>query len=188
MIMENIIEAVRRFFEVHGDDVCVIAIDGRAASGKTTLAKRLEIEFGAGVIHMDDFFLPPELRTEERLNKPGGNVHYERFAEEVLPNLHCPEEFSYGKFDCSAMRINGEVTVGASRVRVVEGSYAFHPYFRCYSDIRIFLDIEYEEQLRRIRERNGDAKLEIFKNRWIPLEEAYFKAYGIKEKANLIIN
>ena len=185
MIMDSIIEAVRRFFEVHGDDVCVIAIDGRAASGKTTLAKRLEIEFGAGVIHMDDFFLPPELRTEERLSTPGGNVHYERFAEEVLPKLHCPEEFSYGKFDCSVMQINGEVTVGASCVRVVEGAYAFHPYFGCYSDIRIFSDIEYEEQLRRIKARNGDEKLETFKNRWIPLEEKYFEAYGIREKSTL---
>ena len=32
---------------------------------------------------MDDFFLPMELRTAERLEEPGGNVHYERFSAEV---------------------------------------------------------------------------------------------------------
>ena len=39
----------------------IIAIDGRCAAGKTTLAARLAKELGGDVIHMDDFFLPPAL-------------------------------------------------------------------------------------------------------------------------------
>lgn len=35
----------------------VIAIDGMAASGKSTLAARLAEELDGCVIHMDDFFL-----------------------------------------------------------------------------------------------------------------------------------
>ena len=65
----------------------IIAIDGRCAAGKTTLAARLAKELGGDVIHMDDFFLPLELRTEERFREPGGNVHYERFKTEVLKPL-----------------------------------------------------------------------------------------------------
>ena len=65
------------------DSPFIIAIDGRAASGKSTLAQQLGELLDADVIHMDDFFLPPSLRTKERLSEPGGNVHYERFAEEV---------------------------------------------------------------------------------------------------------
>ena len=61
----------------------VIAIDGMAASGKSNLAARLAEELDGCVIHMDDFFLPPELRTQERLSSPGGNVHYERFEAEA---------------------------------------------------------------------------------------------------------
>ncbi len=34
----------------------IIAIDGRSASGKTTLAKELNQLFLSEVIHMDDFF------------------------------------------------------------------------------------------------------------------------------------
>ena len=34
----------------------IIAIDGRCAAGKTTLAARLAKELGGDVIHMDDFF------------------------------------------------------------------------------------------------------------------------------------
>ena len=32
---------------------------------------------------MDDYFLQPYQRTEERLAEPGGNVDYERFKEEI---------------------------------------------------------------------------------------------------------
>ena len=62
-------------------DKCILAIDGRAAAGKTTLANLLQEYFDGAVIHMDDFFLPLELRTKERYATPGGNVHYERFNE-----------------------------------------------------------------------------------------------------------
>lgn len=68
-------------------DRCIAAIDGRSASGKSTLAEVLKNTFGAAVVHMDDFFLPAELRKPERFAEPGGNVHYERFNEEVTPNL-----------------------------------------------------------------------------------------------------
>ena len=80
-------EAVIRRIGQAKDGVSVIALDGRAAAGKSTLAAALAETLQAAVIHMDDFFLPPALRTPQRLDRPGGNIHYERFAEEVLPRL-----------------------------------------------------------------------------------------------------
>ena len=35
----------------------LIAIDGKCASGKTTLAERLALKYKANLFHMDDFFL-----------------------------------------------------------------------------------------------------------------------------------
>ena len=97
---ENIKQNLKRILDVINtspQEVYVAAIDGRCASGKTTLAKALAKETGAGVIHMDDFFLPEELRTKERLSSPGGNVHYERFREEVLENLKRKRDFPTGR-------------------------------------------------------------------------------------------
>ena len=37
----------------------LLAIDGRCASGKTTLANQLQNILGCEVIHMDSFFLRP---------------------------------------------------------------------------------------------------------------------------------
>lgn len=166
-------------------DIVIIAIDGRAASGKTTTAAQLQKMIGADVVQMDDFFLPLELRTAERLGTPGGNVHHERFSEEVLPFLSLGEEFSYRIFDCSQMDYNGRRTIGGGKIRIVEGSYSCHPVFGEYADIRVFSDVDGEEQLNRIRERNGEQMAEIFRDRWIPMEEAYFQAYEIAEKADI---
>ena len=45
----------------------IIAIDGRCAAGKTTLAARLAKELGGDVIHMDDFFL--QMCIRDRLSR-----------------------------------------------------------------------------------------------------------------------
>ena len=165
----------------------VIAIDGRAASGKSTLAQQLSRMLDADVIHMDDFFLPMILRTEERLKEPGGNVHYERFCEEVLPYLKSSEVFSYRVFDCSKMDYDGERFVGNKQIRIVEGSYSHHPKFGRYAELFVFSDVDAAEQMRRIRLRNGEEKAQIFAAKWIPMEERYFAAYDVRHSANTII-
>ena len=169
-----------------GNAVRVIAIDGRAASGKTTLARQLARIMDAGVVHMDDFFLPAELRTPERYREPGGNVHYERFAEEVLPHLRDPAGFSYRAFDCSTMNYGKMVKVNPSAWRIVEGAYSLHPRFGEYADLKVFYDISPEEQKRRIVLRNGEERYKVFEARWIPLEERYIRACGIENRADLI--
>ena len=168
-------------------DVRVIAIDGRAASGKTTKAALLSAVLDAPVVHMDDFFLPPALRTEERLSQPGGNVHYERFAEEVLPGLASGEAFAYRIFDCSRMDFSGERTVPAAPIRIVEGSYSHHPALADYADLRVFSAVEEGEQMARILLRNGERMAEMFRTRWIPMEESYFRHFGIREKADIVL-
>lgn len=165
----------------------IIAIDGQCASGKTTMASLLSEITDAGVIHMDDFFLPVELRTPERLEEPGGNVHYERFWEEVLPNLSEESGFSYRKFDCSVMALAGEREVVAGDIYIVEGAYSCHPYFGGYADIKVFSGVDSGVQLERIAGRDGEEMLQMFKERWIPMEEKYFTAFRIEDKADIIM-
>ena len=166
----------------------VIAIDGRSASGKTTLANQLKIILDAQVIHMDDFFLPLSMRTAMRYEEAGGNVHYERLMEEVLSNLKKNEAFSYKIFDCKKLDYNGRRMIWAeSRWRIVEGAYSLHGKFGNYADLKIFYDITPAEQMRRINERNGSKAAQMFKSKWIPLEEKYIGTFGVDKKADLII-
>ena len=157
----------------------VLAIDGRAASGKTTAAALISELFSAQTIHMDHFFLPGELRTNERLSEVGGNIHRERFIQEILPSLRCDDGFSYRVFDCSRFDYNDSPRrILPAPLYIVEGSYAFHPMFGKYYDVSFFSDVSYEEQLERILRRNGERMLERFKNEWIPMEVRYFDSIG----------
>jgi len=71
-IYREVFDAVRKLLA--SQERVIVAIDGRCGSGKTTLAALIAKEFDCSVFHMDDFFLPPGLRTPERLGEPGGNV------------------------------------------------------------------------------------------------------------------
>ena len=44
----------------------LVAIEGRCASGKSTLAAQLSEHYNCPLIHMDEFFLRPEQRTPSR--------------------------------------------------------------------------------------------------------------------------
>jgi len=164
----------------------VVTVDGFCASGKSTLAGFLAEIFNARLIHMDDFFLPPEKRTPERFAEPGGNVDYERFKTEVADHLS-DDELTYGVFDCSEMAVTSHRTLPKTKVTVVEGSYSHHPAFGRYYDTDVFMETSPEEQLRRIRKRDGEDYLPIFVNRWIPFEQKYESAYHVRENAEFII-
>ncbi len=159
-----------------------VAIDGRCGAGKSTIAKDL----GYTVLHMDDFFLRPCQRTEERLSETGGNVDYERFFSEVLLPLKEKGMAEYRRFDCKTMTLCKAQTITRDRVTVVEGAYSLHPYFGDIYDLKIFVTTSYENQLKRISQRNGFL-LSRFENRWIPMEEKYISTFAVKEKCDIII-
>lgn len=158
----------------------LVAIDGRCASGKSTLAAQLGAHYACPVIHMDEFFLRPEQRTPERYAAPGENIDHERFLEEVLLPLRRGKTVSYRPYDCQTQQLSGEVALPASSIYIVEGSYSCHPALRSHYDLRLFLTVAPEEQLRRIAKRNGPDYTQVFRDRWIPLEEAYFSACNVK--------
>lgn len=164
----------------------IVAIDGRCASGKSTLADKLNKAAGWSVFRMDDFFLRPEQRTPERLDTPGENVDHERFLEEVLlPLANGAEEIEFRPFDCKTMSLAEPVRVKVGKICVVEGCYSCHPGLLKYYGLKIFLTIDPEEQMRRIISRNGAEKAKQFAEKWIPLEEKYFSAYDIKSVCDM---
>ena len=164
----------------------VVAIDGGAASGKTTLADLLAERYGGTIVHMDDFFLRPEQRTPARFAEAGGNFDRERFMDEVIPFIGRKTEFSYRIFDCAQMCLSGVAMVSACQLVIVEGSYSHHPAFSDAFDLRVFLRTDEDERKQRIIARNGERS-RMFFERWIPLENQYFKAFQIEEKADLVI-
>ena len=180
--IEDIVQRVKNLKQ----SKIVIGIDGRCGSGKTTLASELGSVFHANVFHLDDYFLRKEQRTAERYAEPGGNVDRERFFEEIGCKLHTDEDIVYAPFDCETMQIQEEICVKQTKVTVIEGSYSMHPYLRDLYDLRIFLDIDYDLQIKRIKKRNPDS-VKMFIDKWIPLEEKYFSYFDIEKQCDIIL-
>ena len=186
--MDRIFDTILTAIQGHPKRPLRVAIDGGSASGKTTLANRLGTALRCPVVHMDDFFLPPELRTPERLAEPGGNVHYERFAAEVLPGLRSGEGFTYGVFDCSAMAVTGQQEIPACDIVITEGAYSLHPALADVYDLKILLRVDPALQAERILQRNGLEKQAVFLAKWIPLEQRYFEDCRVQERADLVLD
>lgn len=183
--MEKIVEEIRKRIEAMPQKQVILAIDGSCTAGKSTLASCLAAEFDCNLFHLDDFFLRPEQRTKERLAQPGGNVDYERFREEVLLPLKTGAAFSYRPYDCGTGCLKEAVPVEPKRINVVEGSYSHHPYFGDPYDLKIFLDVSADVRTQRILQRPAFLYKRFFEE-WIPMEQRYFEAYSIRERADLL--
>ena len=159
----------------------LIAIDGNCGSGKTFYAGQLAKHFCASLVHCDDFFLPRELRTEERLAEVGGNIHYERLRDLLLQlknqrvdvdGKKTKQYFSYMAYDCATDTLK-EITQARSNVVIVEGSYALHPTLAEFYDLKILFTVDAQTQRERLAKREGE-RIADFVNKWIPLENRYF--------------
>lgn len=157
----------------------VLAIDGRCAAGKTTLAGLLQQIYGCPVVHMDEFFLQMHQRTPERLAEAGGNVDRERFMEEVLNPLKQGKKFAYRPYLCQFGHLGDAIDVSPAPLVVVEGAYCLHPALRSGYTCAVMCSVAPAEQLRRIEVRNGSVMRKRFENEWIPLEEAYLAAFDL---------
>ncbi len=189
---QPVVDKVHELLEGNASNI-IVTIDGMSASGKSTLGFYLKELFDCNLFHMDDFFLQDAQRTEERLMEVGGNVDYERFREEVLEELLKQKTVTYRPFDCKTRTIQSATEIPYKRLSIIEGSYSQHPYFsEVYGDsnlvvYRVFTKIPKEQQIERIRNRNGEFMLKRFVGEWIPKENAYFEAFQIREKSDRVL-
>ena len=179
-------EAVRRMAAARAERV-LVTIDGPCASGKTTLAEDLAAVFGAAVAHTDDFVVPHARKTTERLAQPGGNCDRERLAREIAAPWKRGEAAVFRRYDCHGDRLLPAERLPESRILILEGSYCNLPEIRQYADVRIFLNTRPEVRRQRLEHRESEQSLRMFRDRWIPLENRYFEAFGLPDPECIVI-
>lgn len=170
-----LVKRIRKLMQERPNGITV-AIDGPCTSGKSTLADRIAKDFAGecSVFRIDDFFLRDEQATPERLATAGGNIDYERFTLELLEPLKAKKPFLYRPFDWQTRDFAAAKEGIPAKLNIVEGVYCLHESLRDYYDIKIFVKTPVAVRLERIAARNGEGMVDIFKNKWIPLEELYF--------------
>lgn len=165
----------------------LLCIDGPCGSGKSTMAQQLVQLTDAACIPMDDFYTPHPQKTPERLAQPGGNADIERLLEEFLMPWSQQGHGGYRPYLCAEDCFGQPIEVPARPLTILEGSYSLHPKIAALADVRLFLTIDEEEQLRRLRAREGEEGLQRFREKWIPLERAYHAAFALPDDRCLIV-
>lgn len=169
---------------------CILALDGTAAAGKTTLAAALSRAIPASaVVHMDDFTMPFEKRFPGYFEAQLSNADIGRFDEEVLSPLRRGEQAVYRPYRChpEAGFLAPVVIPADVRCVIVEGAYCLHPALWDRYDLRALVLADPDTQRARILRRNGEAQLARFLDTWIPMERRHIDARQLADRCDLII-
>lgn len=182
------LEKLARDTKVLRERPVLFAVDGRCGSGKTGFAALAAglLACSSDVVHMDDFYLPPDRRAANWMEVPAGNMDLERFKQDVLLSPDRDGGTAYRPYDCQTGRLREPVELWEP-LTIVEGTYSQHPSLAKYYDYKIFLTCGREEQTGRLQAREGDY-YPTFDRIWRTLEERYFAACGTEGAADLTVD
>lgn len=184
-IFSPVLERIRGLAKRGGP--AVIAIDGRCGSGKTWLARLIAESFPCNVLHMDDFYLPFARRAGDWEAVLGGNMDFERLRNEVLLPIQAGKDAIYRPYCCPEDSFGEAMTLPCRELTVVEGSYSRHPSMDIAYDLTIFLTCAGEVQRRRLKQREG-SRFAAFEQRWIPMEENYFRRFDVEGTSDMVLD
>ena len=126
----------------------VLAIDGPAGSGKTTLSNQLAADLtDVAVIHMDDLY------------QGWSDAFSARLAASVITQIFVPIsekiEFTYEIYDWHSNKINKSKVIPKNKIYILEGVGAGQSQFRPYLSKIIWLNTSDEIGLARVLQRDG---------------------------------
>lgn len=161
------------------NDFEIVALEGSCASGKTTITSKLN---NTTIIDVDDFFLSPDKKTNQRLNEIGGNIDYELY-EECLKKLKPNTTITYTIYDCSCGEYFEKTLEIQDKVLLV-GVYSYHERVRKYINRLLFLMVDEKIQLERLAKRD---LFERFIKEWLPMEKRYYASFDFIGHADLLV-
>lgn len=180
-----------------------VAIDGIDAAGKTCFSREVRIileNMGYSVIQasIDGFHNPRKVRYRRGRDNPEG-YYYDSFNYSALKRyLLNPLEpngdrvYKTKVFDCQKdAYIDTEFeTAKEDTILLFDGVFLLRPELNNEWDLRIFLDISFEESIERGINRDDGNKLEktmLYRTRYIPGQKLYFNESNPYKLADIVI-
>jgi uridine kinase len=154
-----------------------VGIDGKGASGKTTLAAAVAAALrNAVVVHVDDF-ARPSVETWER----------DRFVAQVLVPLAAGRPARYERWDWDSDASAGWAEVPVGVPVVVEGVSSTDVRLGVPWDVALWVEVPYEVRLARALARDGEGMREQWVERWMPAEDAYEAAQRPQDRVDAVV-
>jgi uridine kinase len=169
-----------------------VAVDGIDAAGKTTFADRLGAELrarGAEVVRasIDGFHRP----RAERVRYFEDSFDLAALRRELLDPFGPggSHRFRAAVFDHRADAPLDEPvrTAGDDAILLVDGVFLQRPELADLWDVRIFVDVPFDEALRRALARDGEELRSRYEERYWPAQRRYLAACRPRERADLVL-
>ena len=182
----------------------VVGINGVDTSGKTTFTKELDrylskAGFKTQTILMDDFHNPSEIRNREKdpvISYTNNAFDLAKIEKELLKPIAA--EMVVDKtlmlLDIEEDKFINEKRYYIDKDTIVlfEGVLLYREPLNKYFNFRIFIDISFEEMLRRAIKRDGilfgDKVIERYNNKYIPIQKQYLEKYNPKNISDVVVD
>lgn len=182
----------------------IFGISGVDTAGKTEFASAFQAHldrrgFETQIIHLDDFHNPSSIRRCDGDSIQGYLAHafdLQRLVTELLePARHgavVDKELALLDLDADAFTNRKRYRIGRGTVVILEGVLLFRPPVEQYISCKVYLDISFDEVLRRAAQRDvplyGQEFLERYKNKYIPLQQHFMEEFKPKERSDFVID
>ncbi|CAB4529989.1 unannotated protein [freshwater metagenome] len=159
----------------------IIAIDGPAGAGKTTLANNLALamstSFRVHVVHMDDLYNGWDKALGEDLTRTLASLVQSHLAAKPL---------TYSRFNWASSEFDEAITHPVADILILEGVGCGQSAIRENLASLLWIDIDYNQGLARVLERDGE-NLEKQMQQWLVQQEQHFRVEGTQNAADFIL-
>jgi uridine kinase len=162
-----------------GRATVLVGIDGRGASGKSTLARWLQRRLqNVDVVHADDFG-----RSDLAID----DWDWGRLENQVLAPLGADRAARYQVFDWEANELGEWRDIPAGNIIIVEGLSVLRRELGNPWDMRVWVEAPFAVRLARGVERDGVQMGDTWLLDWMPQEDAYVSSQKPIESADYIV-
>jgi uridine kinase len=158
----------------------IIAIDGPAGSGKTTLAKSLSgLLQNCPIIHMDEIYEGWENALSPKTSQD--------LVEWIINPLLKNNSIEYIKYDWNLGQRIEKVVINNSKIIIIEGVGSSSFEISKYASLKLWIEVNKETGINRVLTRDGLQIQEQMKT-WQSQESKFFIENNSKENSDIWID
>lgn len=182
----------------------IVGINGVDTAGKSTFTKELarylfKVGFKSQVISIDDFHNSSNIRNKEKdpiISYLNNAFDLAKIENEIMKPI-----VSENKLDTELLLLNLErdefvndkkYVVDEDTIVLFEGVLLYRQPLNEYFNMRIFIDVSFDEVLKRASKRDssllGEAVIEKYNKKYIPIQKLYMEQYNPKELSDIIVD